>query len=855
MDTESTPRQELKVFISYSHDSEMHQDRVLRLSDRLRLDGIDCWIDLYEQSPPQGWPRWTQEQIEKANFILIVCTENYFNQFNVDNRSVREEEKSVSWQGAIITQTTFEDNSSKRKKRRVVPVIFSEEDNEYILTFIEGQTCYRPATVEGYRHLYRLLTGQPETPPLPLGKIIDLPPRETRERLATLQFCNLPEPTYRKFISRENEINDILEYISPDRGQPITVIRGIGGVGKTALAVRVAYKCLDARLSPLKDGNNNVPIFDAIIFTTSKETDFIGTTMVERPKKESTLLDIFRVISETLQESNITQVPEDQQKQQVIDALKQKGKTLLIIDNFETISDKKSIWRFLNALPPGTKIIITTRKDSEHNQVELEALDEQESYDLIQTQAKEKEITINEENQQQIYSKFGGIPMALIYSVGKLAAECSLTEILNSNISDRDDIGRFCFEDSVKPLRETAAHQLLMATTFFCDPPIKEALLKVAGLTDLFESENALKKLQKLSLIVDKVVGRDARFTILPMTREYARAELKKQGLADFEKQARDRLFDWYLEFTRENGGKDGERWRDKYDRLESEWVNIESILYYYKQQDNWQRVYELWLNVDSYVDLTGYWQKRLEWWTYIAEQAKKAAELDIYLSALSEKYWTEILMGTENHENAKVQLLYAMTYYSPSQVSVVPARIANHLAVIAKGEAQSQERGEYTEAIQRLQQGSDILDRCSDPNKTRYQIENKYYLAEMYYLQGNFPEAKEILEKIIIQCQQIKWQRFLNYADNSLADILIDQNDLERAEYLILRGRFVAENSREIRRVAMYDLTNARLEEKKGNLTLATEHGEKALKEFERERMIFEEKKAKDLLGRCEAV
>lgn len=39
-----------KVFISYSHDSPEHKDRVLALSDRLRADGVDCYIDQYEQS-------------------------------------------------------------------------------------------------------------------------------------------------------------------------------------------------------------------------------------------------------------------------------------------------------------------------------------------------------------------------------------------------------------------------------------------------------------------------------------------------------------------------------------------------------------------------------------------------------------------------------------------------------------------------------------------------------------------------------------------------------------------------------------------------------------------------------------
>ena len=70
-----------RVFISYSHDSPEHLDRVLVLSDRLRVDGIDCHIDQYEESPPEGWPRWMITQIEEAEFVLVVCTENYERRF------------------------------------------------------------------------------------------------------------------------------------------------------------------------------------------------------------------------------------------------------------------------------------------------------------------------------------------------------------------------------------------------------------------------------------------------------------------------------------------------------------------------------------------------------------------------------------------------------------------------------------------------------------------------------------------------------------------------------------------------------------------------------------------------------
>ena len=45
------------VFISYSHDSQEHADRVLDFSDKLVKDGIDCILDQYETAPAVGWTR------------------------------------------------------------------------------------------------------------------------------------------------------------------------------------------------------------------------------------------------------------------------------------------------------------------------------------------------------------------------------------------------------------------------------------------------------------------------------------------------------------------------------------------------------------------------------------------------------------------------------------------------------------------------------------------------------------------------------------------------------------------------------------------------------------------------------
>jgi hypothetical protein len=56
-----------KVLISYSHDSQEHKDRVLRLSNRLREEGIDCTIDQYLLVPDESWPRRMEKQIRESD--------------------------------------------------------------------------------------------------------------------------------------------------------------------------------------------------------------------------------------------------------------------------------------------------------------------------------------------------------------------------------------------------------------------------------------------------------------------------------------------------------------------------------------------------------------------------------------------------------------------------------------------------------------------------------------------------------------------------------------------------------------------------------------------------------------------
>jgi hypothetical protein len=143
-----------KVFISYSYDSEEQIDLVLELSNRLRDEGVNCNIDLYELSPPQGWYKWTIDEIEKADFVLMICTPHYFRRFEAN------EEKGigmgVTWEGSIITQELF---AQAGKNSKYIPLLFTSTNTDSIPKILRNTSRYVLDHPRGYEFLYRRLTN------------------------------------------------------------------------------------------------------------------------------------------------------------------------------------------------------------------------------------------------------------------------------------------------------------------------------------------------------------------------------------------------------------------------------------------------------------------------------------------------------------------------------------------------------------------------------------------------------------------------------------------------------------------------------------------------------------------------
>jgi hypothetical protein len=212
--TEAPPR----VFISYSHDSAKHRDRVLELADRLRADGIDAMIDQYVQSPLEGWPNWCEAEIRRADFVLMVCTEIYLRRVNGEEETGKGH--GVRWEGHLSNQHLYDAGSLNRK---FVPVLFADGRSEHVPTPVKGGTIYRVETTEGYEGLLRLLTDQPLTPMPALGQRPSLPPRPRRATTSTAApakpLASLPHPRVEDlFVGRSAERDQLAAALFPASG-------------------------------------------------------------------------------------------------------------------------------------------------------------------------------------------------------------------------------------------------------------------------------------------------------------------------------------------------------------------------------------------------------------------------------------------------------------------------------------------------------------------------------------------------------------------------------------------------------------------------------------------------------------
>ena len=125
-----------RVFLSYSHDSDEHADRVLALADALCDCGIDMILDRYvHPAPAEGWPRWMDQNLDEAKFVLMVCTETY--RQRVRGREEPGKGLGVRWEGSLISNRIYHDEPSGS---RFIPILLPGSEPAHIPNPVQGHS-------------------------------------------------------------------------------------------------------------------------------------------------------------------------------------------------------------------------------------------------------------------------------------------------------------------------------------------------------------------------------------------------------------------------------------------------------------------------------------------------------------------------------------------------------------------------------------------------------------------------------------------------------------------------------------------------------------------------------------------
>lgn len=292
----------------------------------------------------------------------------------------------------------------------------------------------------------------------------------------------------------------------PQSRDVVIVIRGVGGIGKTSLANKVVQYYIEENNNILRDNR-----FHAVVWFSAKKVR-LTTTGIEEilPKhKAYSLIDLYEEIAKTMDFNldSFRKMLPGKQEEEIIKSL-EKNRTLIILDNMESVQDKE-ITDFLRKVPVHTKIIITTRHwfEDAHYTLRLKGLPESICQKLIEKKIGEfNDFDLDQLDKNKLIELSNQNPLLIEWACNKLASGAPAPDVFEQLSTAEGDPLAYIYKNEIEPLREdpslAPAYHILMALTFFTRPVDSLIISKVSGYFGKNQLvNNALEYLVRRSLL------------------------------------------------------------------------------------------------------------------------------------------------------------------------------------------------------------------------------------------------------------------------------------------------------------------------------------------------------------------
>ena len=623
-------------------------------------------------------------------------------------------------------------------------------------------------------------------------------------------YHNLPARDYGTFIGRKQVLEQLMLFLEPAHPVSRVSLTGIGGIGKTAIAIEAAHLCLARRQAVCEHPADDT--FSVMVFVSAKTQRLTPQGILPSYRYSRTLQDLFRAIAQTLKRPDLLVGDFEHQLENTYEMLSWQ-RTLLIIDNLESLQpdDQQAILSFLYELPTTVKAIVTSRTHLTMDAIiPLQALSESDSLQFIQHQASLKAISLSEENTRSLYAHTGGVPAAVVYALGRVAAGYPIPTVLPALTLQASDYCRYYLESTVNSLKVQPAYSMLMILALFPGPAPVSALTYIAQLTAPAVTES-LVTLKQLALLTPGPA--DNSFSMLPLTREYMLTQLSTPA----EVPTRERWMTWHSNWLGAYRHLNWREWHD-YSAIDAVWENLQAVVEWCIANNRYEDFEPIWDGLRGYTHLRGYWNERLawlRWWLAIAQQKEDALTT---MKALRDLGWTLTLMGQPHQLKTATQYFSQAWEYRHEADTVFQLDLAIESAILCLFQ------NNLSQVQLWLTMAESLVSTAILPPKeqTQQQMRIGYYTAQLYYRQGNYAQAKSLyealLERLTSAPEETPRQAEV-YILNWLVDIALQQTDLDAAEQLLAKSWSILEHRQDKRSHAFHLRSKAQLERLRGNL------------------------------------
>ncbi len=336
---------------------------------------------------------------------------------------------------------------------------------------------------------------------------------------------NLPPPTYTRLFGFDEAVAQLRAALTPYVGPWLISIEGLGGLGKTALAHRLATWAA---------GSSQ---FADIAWETAQQQQFaVWSGMVELPAAVPALTyeALLDSIAVQLGYVELRRLPLQQKETHLRTILKGEPH-LIVVDNLETAADHDALLPHLWQLANPTRFLITSRHSLSHHPhvrcLTLNQLSEADSLALIRHEGEERGVSAIAEAEEsalrRIYAVTGGNPLAIKLVVGQarsLPLERALSRLGKARGQCVSDLYRFIYWRSWELLDDAARRVLLAMPALAASGGYWENLLAVSDLSE-HDLERAVQDLVRMSLL-DVSGTEEKRYTIHRLTYTFIMSDL-----------------------------------------------------------------------------------------------------------------------------------------------------------------------------------------------------------------------------------------------------------------------------------------------------------------------------------------